>query len=60
MFCPFAMTGGGETGSQVIGDPKFVVDWRVKLALFVGQLKMMLAPAGVIIRRGGTSGAKFR
>jgi hypothetical protein len=45
MFCPFAMTGGGETGSQVIGDPKFVVDWRVKLALFVGQLKMMLAPA---------------
>src|SRR5437870_197350 len=55
-FCPFTTTSSGETAVQTVDETRFVVDCRVKPVAFVGQSKMTLAPAGVMVSCGGREG----
>ena len=48
-YCPLTTTGARETGDQKAAEPRFVVDCKVKPEKLVGQVRMTLAPAGVIV-----------
>ena len=52
VFCPFTTTGAGRLVVQT-DELRLVVDCRVNPVTLVGQVKITLAPIGVIISCGG-------
>jgi len=59
VFCPLKTTGSGETGAQLAGALRSVVDCSVKPVALVGQVKTTFAPAGVafelVLQKAGTT-----
>ena len=56
VFRPLATTGAGELVVQTADEPRFVVDCRVNPVALVGQVKITLAPEGMMVSCGGAIG----
>ena len=56
VFWPLTTTGLGETTIQTPAEPRFVLDCKVNPLAAADQVKITLAPDGVIANTGGGGG----
>ena len=59
-YCPLTTVGAGETGLQITGETRFVVDCKVNPAALVGHIKIIYTPEGMIVSCGALTGGNER
>ena len=60
VFCPLTTTGAGELVVQTADETRFVVDCKVKPAALVGHVKIILAPARIVVSCGALTDPRER